>query len=148
VLVDTAPFSRIEAAEHVDAAFDAPGPALDHFDAECIRESLDREARIDGVPVQVQFSVQLDECHPTLVAGEDGERRRTQVLALERVRVRAHWRNGFRATAVRHAEPVHDVLRVDPRPHADAQLGELRPHLCQLAGELLLRGIELGRALK
>jgi hypothetical protein len=43
---------------------------------------------------------------------------------------------------------VHDVFRVDSRPHHDAHLGELRAHLAELLRELALHGIEFRRPIE
>jgi hypothetical protein len=96
----------------------------------------------------------FDERHLATVAGEDGERRGTQVFAAQGLRVRCYGRDGRWSAAVRDAEAVHDVLRVDAGPHHDAHFGELRPDVRELAGQgalgiVLLRGLlEQDRALR
>jgi hypothetical protein len=47
-----------------------------------------------------------------------------------------------------YAIAVHDVLRIDARPHHDAHLGELRAHLAELFREQLLRRVELRRPIE
>ena len=74
--------ARVQLAERVDAALDAPGAAVHGLVAERVGEPLDGEARRDRVSVQVQLAVDLDERHRAVVAGEDRERGRAQVLAV------------------------------------------------------------------
>jgi len=88
--------------------------------------------------------VDLDEGHRTLVAGEDRERGRAEMLAAEWVGVgRDRW-DGRRTAAARPAEPVHDVLGVDARPHDDAQLGQPCAYFRELDGQRLLRRVQPG----
>jgi hypothetical protein len=66
------------------------------------------------------------------------------MLALEGLGIGCDRRDGRWTTAVRHAEPVHDVLGFDPWPHDDSHLGELRAHVGEAHGERLLGVVELG----
>jgi hypothetical protein len=105
-------------------------------------------ARGDRVSVQVQLAVDLDESHRAGVASEDRDGGRAQMLALEGLGVGCDRRDGRRTAAVRHAEPVHDVLGFDTGPHDDAHLGELGAHVGEPHGERLLRVVELGSPLE
>jgi hypothetical protein len=98
--------------------------------------------RRDGVSVQVQLAMYLDERHLATVASEDREHRGTQVFAAQRLGVGRYGRDGRWSAAVCDAEPVHDVLGVDAGPHDDTQLGELRPNDRKFAGEGALSGVE------
>jgi hypothetical protein len=116
--------------------------------AERVGESLDGLAGRDRVAVQVQLSVELDEGHGRAVAGEDGERGRAQMLALERMSVGRGRRDRRRPAAVRHAETVHDVFGLDAGPHDDAHLGEPGADVGEFDREPSLRGVELGRPIE
>ena len=85
----------------------------------------------------------LDERHSTAVAGEDRERRGTQVFAAQGLSVGCDRRDGRWAAAVCDTEAVHDVLGVDAGPHDDAEFGELGPDVRELAGQGALRIVEL-----
>jgi hypothetical protein len=91
----------------------------------------------------MQLAVNLDEGHRAAVARQDRERGRAQMLSAQGLGVGCDGRYGRRTAAVRHAEPVHDVLRVDAGPHDDAQLGEAGAYLGELQGEGPLCGVEL-----
>jgi hypothetical protein len=100
-------------------------------------------AGLDRVPVQVQLAMDLDEVHRPCVAHQDRERDRAQVLAREVQRGRCHRRDRRRPTALRPAKTVDDVLRIDARPHDEAQLREARADFAELDRERTLLPIEL-----
>jgi len=55
-----------------------------------------------------------------VIAGEDGQRGRAQVLAAQGLRVGCDRRYGRWAAAMRDAEALHDVLGIYAGPHDDA----------------------------
>jgi hypothetical protein len=134
--------------ERVDAAFDATRTPFQGLVAQGVREPLHRLSRRDRVPVQVQITVNLDERHRSVVAGEDCERGRAQVFALEWVCVGGDGRNGRRPGPTSDPERVLEMLAVDARPHGHAQLDELGPDLGELFGEDSLCGVELSGPIK
>jgi hypothetical protein len=87
--------------------------------------------------------VDLDERHAAAIAGEDRERSGAQVFAAQGLGVGCDRRNGRWSAAVCDAEAVHDVLGVDAGPHDDAEFGELRPDVRELAGRGALCVVEL-----
>ena len=99
----------------------------------------------DGVAVEVQFAVDLDEGHRALVAGEHGERSRAQVFAVERVCVAGDRWDRWRSAPVGDAVALDDVLGIDAGPHDDADLGQSGAYLGELDGEGALRVVECGR---
>ena len=99
--------------------------------------------RRDGVSVQVQLAMYLDERHLATVASEDREHRGTQVFAAQRLGVGRYGRDGRWSAAVCDAEPVHDVLGVDAGPHDDAHFGKAGTHVGELPREGALRVVEL-----
>ena len=100
--------------------------------------------RLDGISVQVQLAMYLDEGHRATVASEDGKCGRAQVFAPQRLSVGCNRRDGRRTTTVRHAEPVHDVFGVDAGPHHDAHIGEAGSYVRELSGQGPLGIVELG----
>ncbi len=130
-------------ADGVDAAVDAAGPADASLISERVGESLHGMAGDDRVTAEVKSPVDLDELHRPPVLGENGERRVPDVPALGREGVRCDRRDGRRAVHAREAKAVHDVLRLDPRPHHDSHRRERMPHIGHLRRELALCAVDL-----
>jgi hypothetical protein len=92
----------------------------------------------------VEFAVDLDEGHGSLVAGEDGERPGTQVFAVEWVGVGGDGWDGWRPAPVGDAVAVDDVFGIDAWPHDDVHRGESGAYVGELGGERPLCGVEGG----
>jgi hypothetical protein len=73
--------------------------------------------------------VNLDEFHRALVAGEDGERGVSDVLAVHRICIRRFGRNRRRAVSAGVPKALDDVFWFDARPHHRAEFGELRANV-------------------
>ena len=84
----------------------------------------------------------LDQLHRSGIARQDGERREAQVLSVQRERVRRFGRDRRRPFDTGVAEAVHDVPRLDARPHHDAQVRKLGADFGEIAREALLRGVQ------
>ncbi len=86
--------------------------------------------------------MQLDQGHLALVAQEDREHRRAQVLPHERARVRGYGRDRRWPAAAGDADAVNDVFGVDSWPHADAHLRQGGAHVGELHGKRSLLPVE------
>ncbi|MDQ1383919.1 MAG: hypothetical protein QOG65_1298 [Actinomycetota bacterium] len=104
--------------------------------------------RRNGIAVEVQLSVNLDERHRTPVASEHGERSGPQMLAPERMRAAGDGRDRRGAASMRDAETLHDVPWIDAGPHGDAQLRKACAHIRELDGKGSLRVVQRRRLLE
>jgi hypothetical protein len=90
----------------------------------------------------VDGTVYLDQPHGAAVTGEDGQACKAEVFAAEGLGIAGDGRKRRRPLYPRLTEALDDVLRLDARPHDNADVGELCADVGELVGERALRRVD------
>jgi hypothetical protein len=135
----------VEVAQDVDTTSHTTSTTVDGLVAEGVGQTLHGVSRGDRIAAEVQLTMYLHKRHGASVAREHRKATRAQVATPEGMRVRCLRRDWRWPAAMRHTKASNDVLRFDTWPHDDAELGELRTDIGELARERALGVVELGR---